>query len=234
MNGARARGTQFAVPTTMRAICVFFATLAFVLLVAFATGSVAMEWILRDVPRPAAPRDAPTLAHRGLACITTPSNPGWLRSALIRHPAAEAVARRQVVSLKRRTLERVPVEWALSVWLSRHYDDDQLARLAGDTVWLGRGAYGLDEAARAWFGEPLDRLSLAQSAVLVGLEQSPRSYDPSRAPERAQRRRQYVLHAWETCGLIAPGSADALAPTPVLDGVLPLATRLAPVSDDED
>lgn len=218
----------------MRALCVFFATLGFVALVAFATGSIAIEWILRDVPRPAAPSGAPTLAHRGLTCVAIPSNRGWLRTALVRHPAAEAIANRHTLPLKLKTLDRIAVQWALSVWLSRHYDDDQLARLAGDTVWLGRGAYGLDEAARAWFGEPLDRLSLAQSAVLVGLEQSPGSYDPSRAPERARRRRQYVLRAWETCGLIPLGSADTLAPTPVLDGVLLPDTGLAPIFENED
>ncbi len=67
--------------------------------------------------------------------------------------------------------------------------------------------------------------------MLVGLDQAPTSLDPTKAPERAQRRRQYVLHAWETCGLIAPGSATALEPTPVLEGVLIPGTRLAPENE---
>lgn len=214
----------------MRAICVFFATLGFVSLVTFAAGAVAIEWVLRDVPRPTAPAEAPTLVHRGFACVSTPRNRGWLRSALIRHPQAETIAHRHAFSLKIKTLERIPVEWALSIWLSRHTDDDQLARLAGDTVWLGRGAFGLEEAALAWFGRPLERLSLEQSALLVALEQAPQVLDPTRAPTRAHARRQDVLHAWETCGLIAAGTAAQLQATPVLEGVLlpgtPLATSL--------
>lgn len=218
----------------MRAICVFFATLGFVALVACAAGAVAIEWILRDVPRPTAPTEAPTLAHRGLACVSTPLSRGWLRSALIRHPQAETIAHRLTFSLKLKTLDRVPVEWALSLWLSQHTDDDQLARLAGDTVWLGRGAYGLEEAARAWFGRPLDRLSLEQSALLVALEQAPQVLDPTRAPASARARRQYVLHAWEMCGLISPGTAAQLQATPVLEGVMILGTPLATSLEDED
>ena len=218
----------------MRALRGFLTTLGFALIVSWAIGAVAIEWTLRDVPRPTPPRGPPTLAHRGLACVSIAPRPGWLRNALIRHPTAEVVARQHTRSLNLRTVSHVTVEWALSVWLSRHYDDDQLTRMAGDTVWLGRGAYGLEEGARVWFGKRLEQLSLAQGALLVGLEPMPMKLDPTRDATRAQQRRDLVLRAWERCGLIPVGSAGQLAATPVLEGVLLPGTALAPPPEDED
>ncbi len=54
----------------------------------------------------------------------------------------------------------------------------------------------------------------------MGLEQGPARLDPRKNAEKARGRRQHVLGAWQTCGIIPPGSAVTLESTSVLDGVI--------------
>lgn len=60
-------------------------------------------------------------------------------------------------------------------------------------AYFGDGAYGVGTAARHFFGEPVTKLSLAQSALLAGLVQSPDAYDPRLHPQAARDRRDTVL-----------------------------------------
>ena len=66
----------------MRALRVLLTTISLVVLLTYALSAAAIEWILRDIPRPAPPRSAPTFSHRGLACLSVPSRQGpwWLRA----------------------------------------------------------------------------------------------------------------------------------------------------------
>lgn len=132
---------------------------------------------------------------------------------------ARAVARQHQAAWSNRTITRQLQQLALSVWLERRYDDDQLARLQGDTAWFGRGAYGLDAGALAWFDRPLAELTTAQAALLVAIQDAPSRVDPRKNTDAALRRRQYVLGKWQTCGLIPPGSALTMESKSVLEGV---------------
>ncbi|MDP3155649.1 MAG: transglycosylase domain-containing protein [Archangium sp.] len=188
----------------MNTLRVLLATLVAVPLLAYSAASLTIAFVLRDVALPVAPKKAPSLAHRGLACVTGSS--------------ARVVARHYRGS--GRFLEGIPVELALNVWLVHHFDDDQLIRLQGDRAWFGRQAYGLEAGARAWFGRSLEDLSIAQASLLVGMENSPHRFDPTLYPATAWRRRQLVLGKWQACGLVPPGTAIALEQSAVLSGVV--------------
>lgn len=203
----------------MRALRVLLATLLAIALASLAAREAAIAWLLRDTTLPRAPSQPPTLAHRGLTCLSrsTPAErerTPWLLHAVFHQPDANAVAG------QRRTPHGALREVALVLWLNRHFDDAQLSRLRGDSVWLGRGSHGLEPGARAWFGRPLSELSTAQTALLVGLAQSPTRLDPTRYEDRSRGRRQFVLRSWEACALVPLGTAAALEGTAVLDGVI--------------
>jgi penicillin-binding protein 1A len=60
-------------------------------------------------------------------------------------------------------------------------------------VYFGDGKYGIEEAARGYFGKPARRLTLSEGATLVGVVKNPNGYNPRRHPARALARRDVVL-----------------------------------------
>src|SRR5580692_7519706 len=75
-----------------------------------------------------------------------------------------------------RTLTRKVKELAISVKLSREYSKDDILGFYLNTVYFGRGAYGIEAAAQTWFGEDVTKLTTAQSALLAGLLRAPSYY----------------------------------------------------------
>jgi penicillin-binding protein 1A len=69
----------------------------------------------------------------------------------------------------------------------------QILELYLNQIFLGRNAYGVQAAARAYFGKDVGDLTIAESAMLAALPRSPANYDPVRRPERALGRRNWVL-----------------------------------------
>lgn len=85
-----------------------------------------------------------------------------------------------------------------------------------NAIYLGNGTYGVDRAARYYFGVPATELSTAEMATLVGMTRSPEFYDPRRHPDRAHAVRQVVLQRMESEGLIPPEAADSIGATPIV------------------
>ena len=77
-----------------------------------------------------------------------------------------------------RTLDRKLREAILAVRLSRAYDKDTLLEMYLNEVYYGNLAYGIEAAARAYFGVHARDLDLAQCAMLAGLPQAPSGYNP--------------------------------------------------------
>ncbi|MEA3045502.1 MAG: penicillin-binding protein [Sphingomonadales bacterium] len=70
---------------------------------------------------------------------------------------------------------------------------EQILELYLNQIYLGRNAYGVQAAARAYFNKDVGQLSIAESAFLAILPKSPSNYDPLRHHERALQRRNFVL-----------------------------------------
>jgi len=103
-----------------------------------------------------------------------------------------------------RTLRRKVQEAWLSLWLWKHYSRDEILGIYLNRVYLGAGAYGVDAAARLYFGVPAQNLTLAQAAILAGLPKAPSSYNPLANPQQAANRAREVLDAMMETGAITP------------------------------
>ena len=110
--------------------------------------------------------------------------------------------------LEHRTMPLRMWEWhiegaALTVWLRRHATAAQMQQALAEWEYFGREARGIRAASIAYFGTTPESLSNAQVALLAGLPAAPTFYDPFCHPERAQKRRAYVLSRMQASGLIS-------------------------------
>lgn len=74
-----------------------------------------------------------------------------------------------------------------------HLSKPDILFLYLNQIYFGHGAYGVQEAARVYFGKNVEHLTIEEAALLAGLPQLPTRLDPFKYPERARRRRSYVL-----------------------------------------
>jgi penicillin-binding protein 1A len=103
-------------------------------------------------------------------------------------------------------------EAVLAVRIEQVLTKEQILELYLNQIFLGRNAYGVQSAARAYFGKDVGQLSLPQTAYLATLPKAPANYDPDRHAERARERRAYVLREMRANGYItAAQEAEAAA-----------------------
>src|SRR3989338_1009209 len=94
-----------------------------------------------------------------------------------------------------RTLERKIKEALLAIWVERMYSKEQILEMYLNQVSYGGSAYGIEEAAKTYFGKSAGEISLSEAAFLAGLPQAPSYYSPYVNPDLARRRRDDVLRA---------------------------------------
>lgn len=100
------------------------------------------------------------------------------------------------------TYERKIREIIVASRVERLLTKDEILELYLNTIYLGRGAWGVEMAARSYFGKSVRDLSLAQGAMLAGLAKGPNAYDPEKHPQRANERLAYVLNRMQENGAI--------------------------------
>ena len=108
------------------------------------------------------------------------------------------------------TLSRKLKELAISLKRSRQYSKDQILESYLNTIYFGRGAYGIEAASRAYFGVPVSKASVAQGALLAAVIKSPEYYDPAVTPSAAKARWQYVVDGMVSTGKLTQDKAGAL------------------------
>ncbi len=101
-----------------------------------------------------------------------------------------------------RTLARKLEELVLAIWLEARLSKSDILELYLNRVYLGSGAYGIDAAARRYFGKPARDLNLAESAVIAGLLKAPSKYSPLASPSIARARARLVLAQMRRAGFI--------------------------------
>jgi penicillin-binding protein 1A len=114
-----------------------------------------------------------------------------------------------------RSLSRKVREAVLSVKLERSANKDEILERYLNTVYFGRGAYGIEAAARAYFDTSAAELDLGQAALLVGLLRSPETADPVEDMDEARARRATVLADMVDNDAITQEEADAVTATPI-------------------
>ncbi|HEU5243521.1 MAG TPA: transglycosylase domain-containing protein, partial [Gaiellaceae bacterium] len=125
------------------------------------------------------------------------------------------------------SISRKLTEACLAVQLDKQWSKDRILTAYLNDIYFGQQAYGIEAAARAYFGVHAKDLTLGQAALLAGLPQAPSAYDPLNRPDAAKARRAEVLRAMLQNGDIsrahyrrAVGSPLGLSPraTPGLAG----------------
>ncbi|MEY2468201.1 MAG: penicillin-binding protein, partial [Actinomycetota bacterium] len=96
---------------------------------------------------------------------------------------------------RERTVWRKLKEAVLAVKLERELDKDELLERYLNTVYFGRGAYGVQAASQAWFGKDVGQLGLREAAYLAGLIRAPTSADVVKDPVTAEARRHRTLQS---------------------------------------
>ncbi|MCB9496752.1 MAG: PBP1A family penicillin-binding protein [Fibrobacteria bacterium] len=109
---------------------------------------------------------------------------------------------RNVFLTQQKTYSRKIKEAITSVMLERYYTKRQLITYYLNEVYLGSGAYGMQAAARIYFGKDVWKLDRSECATLAGLIQLPETYRPDRNPRAAEKRRNRVLAAMADEGYI--------------------------------
>jgi membrane peptidoglycan carboxypeptidase len=118
-----------------------------------------------------------------------------------------------------RSLTRKLRELVISVKIDRDVDKDHILADYLNTIWFGRGAYGVQTAARSYFGVDVTDLDLAQSAALAAILRSPVRYDPTLGAENGKRFEQrfhYVLNGMVEIGAINRATVDLTRPPTIL------------------
>ncbi len=112
-----------------------------------------------------------------------------------------------------RTIRRKVQEALLAFRLERSLSKDEILTIYLNEIFFGVHFYGVEEAARYYFGHSAAELELHEAALLAGIVQSPNRYNPYRHAEAARARRSYVLRQMQDKGYIEEGArraADAL------------------------
>jgi penicillin-binding protein 1A len=102
----------------------------------------------------------------------------------------------------KKTIIRKMKEAVLSFQLERRYTKDEILKLYLNQVYFGSGAYGVESAARLFFGKTAKSLNLAECALIAGLPKSPSRYSPLVNLELALKRRNIVLKQMAATGII--------------------------------
>jgi penicillin-binding protein 1A len=114
-----------------------------------------------------------------------------------------------------RSLTRKAKEAVLAMKVERQLSKDEILERYLNTVYFGRGAYGIEQAAQTWFGVKAKDLTLPQAALLAGLIRAPQTADPATHPDVAKQRRTIVLDALVETKKISAAEAKTAESAPI-------------------
>ena len=146
-------------------------------------------------------KDAVTGSPRGASTIT---------QQLVGNMHPEEIDRRD------RSLSRKVREQRAAIEMEKRYTKDEILEAYLNQISFGHGWYGIEAAARHYFGKTASRLTLEEAATLAALPKGPAIYDPIRHPDRAKSRRDEVLGRMAANSFITRAQADAARKRPLV------------------
>ena len=127
------------------------------------------------------------------------------------------------------TYERKIREMIVASRLEATLSKNEILELYLNSAYLGRGSWGVEMAARSYFGKSAKDLTLAEGAMLASLLKGPSFFNPDRHPDRAKERLAYVLGRMQEDGSISAEQKEkALAAPPKLVAFAAAAPRQRP------
>jgi penicillin-binding protein 1A len=128
----------------------------------------------------------------------------------------QQVAKTLLLSPERRYTRKLK-DMLLARRIEQRFTKQEILYLYLNQIYFGKGAYGVGEAARTYYGITPAELTVGQTAMLAGLPQAPSAFAPHRNPKDAERRRQYVLRRMYEEGYINESThVEAVANPPEL------------------
>lgn len=120
-----------------------------------------------------------------------------------------------VVNRNDMSVERKIREQQAAREMERHYTKEQILEAYLNQIAFGHGFYGIESAARHYFGKPASQLTLAEAATLAAMPKGPALYDPVLHPERVRERRNTVLALMAQQHYVTPQAAAAAQAEPL-------------------
>jgi len=109
-----------------------------------------------------------------------------------------------------KTFARKAREWVLALALEQKFSKDQILELYLNKVYFGGGAYGIDSAARKFFGHSGEEITLPEAAIIAGLVKAPSRYSPTADAKAAVGRAGVVLQTMESNGYLTAQEAQGV------------------------
>ncbi|MDB4953184.1 MAG: Multimodular transpeptidase-transglycosylase [Myxococcales bacterium] len=114
-----------------------------------------------------------------------------------------------------KTFKRKIQEIILARRLEHSLTKQEIMALYLNQIFFGHGRYGIQEAARFYFGKNVDQLNAGEAAMLAALPKGPNDISPRRHPERAKERQIYVLNQMVRLGKLTPAEAQKFIDGPI-------------------
>jgi penicillin-binding protein 1A len=122
---------------------------------------------------------------------------------------------RNTFQLTGKNLDRKALESAIARRIEGKYTKDQILEFYVNRIYFGSGYYGVEAAARGYFGKTAAQLSLSESATLAALVCSPNRLAPTRNPHAAESERNEVLERMAELGMISREAMASAKVTPL-------------------
>jgi 1A family penicillin-binding protein len=120
-----------------------------------------------------------------------------------------------LIDRRDKSLSRKLREQSAAREMERHYNKEQILEAFLNQISFGHGWYGIESAARHYFGKSATQLTIAEAATLAAMPKGPAVYDPAKYPDRAKNRRDAILGLMAKQRYITPGEAAAAKAEPV-------------------
>lgn len=120
-----------------------------------------------------------------------------------------------LIDRRDKSLSRKLREQSAAREMERHYNKEQILEAFLNQISFGHGWYGIESAARHYFGKSATQLTIAEAATLAAMPKGPAIYDPAKYPDRAKNRRDAILGLMAEQRYITPGEAAAARAEPV-------------------
>jgi hypothetical protein len=120
----------------------------------------------------------------------------------------QQVARTFLLTREKKLTRKIK-EAILASRIENNFEKEHILFLYLNQIYLGHGAYGVQAAARLYFGKSVSELNLPEAAIIAGLPQAPANYSPNKNFQAAKDRQRYVLNQMARRGYITQEDADA-------------------------
>lgn len=129
---------------------------------------------------------------------------------------------------RERTITRKIKELVLALQLEHNFSKKEILQMYLNQIYFGKGAYGIQSAAKLYFGKRVSELTLSECAMLAGLPRAPNYYSPLNNPWQAYSRRRVVLSRMRQLGFITQEQEIAANKVPLITEQVPLMSKDAP------